>query len=180
MAGTGPGRKPLGPYSDEPMPALAIEDISALQTSLSVMVDDFRVTVPAEELSGRLGPFNTRARIILVHLLKGYSRGMAATQAGVSESALENWEKAQPAFREATVWAHQTGFRRTFEPELYRRAMAGSEDKGSMRALELVTKQRDASYRERSQVQMEIVTRAIDATQQLASGWKEAAAPDAQ
>lgn len=175
---SGPGRTPLGPLLDENTAAITVVDVKPLQDALSANIDGFTVTIPADVLTGRLGPFNTRARVILIHLLKGYSRGMAAVQAGVSEDALENWEKRVPEFRAATVWAHQTGFRRVFEPELYRRAMAGSEDRGSMRALELVTKARDSAYRDKSQVQHEIITRAQEQTASLTQGWQSLDSPD--
>lgn len=161
----------LGPMLDAATPGVVVQDVEALQSALSVTIDNFRVTVPAEELRGRLEPFNTRARHLLVWLLKGYSRGMACVQAGIAEQTLENWEKRQPLFREATVWAYQTGFRRTFEPELYRRAMAGNDDRGSMRALELVTKARDSAYRDKSQLQMEIVHRAGESMAKAIGGW---------
>lgn len=152
--------------------------VSQIQNHLSLSFDGFQIEIPAEQISGLLQPFNTRARVILIHLLKGYSRGMAAAQAGVSEGALNAWEKGDPEFREATVWAYQTGFRRTFEPELYRRALAGPDDRGSMRALELVTKARDSAYRDKSQVQHEIITRAMEATGSLTGGWQALPEPD--
>jgi hypothetical protein len=98
---------------------------------------------------------------------------MAAAAAGVSEATLEQWEKKHPEFRQATVSAYQMGFRRVFEPELYRRALAGPDDRGSMRALELVTKARDGSYRDKSQVQMEVFHRATEATSGLTGGWQD-------
>jgi len=171
--GAGPGRMPLGPMGDGLTLELVPADVATLQEHLSVGDGDFRVTVPAEELCGLLAPFNTRARHVLVALLRGYSRGMAATNAGVSESTLGLWEKAHPAFREATVHAYQTGFRRTFEPELYRRAMAGTEDRGSMRALELVTKARDSAYRDKAQMQLEVTHRAVESMGKLVAGWSE-------
>lgn len=152
---------------------LDTETVMTIQDALTLDTGDYRVPLPVEEITGLLGPFNTRARVILIHLLKGYSRGMASTVAGVSESTLESWEKRDPEFREATVRAYQMGFRRTFEPELYRRAMAGSDDRGSMRALELVTKARDASYREKSQVAMEVVHRAGESMAKMVNGWTE-------
>lgn len=173
----GPGRTPLGPLLEENASPLEIVAVEALQNALATTIDDFRVVIPASDLRGRLAPFNNRARILLVHLLRGWSRGMAAAQAGIAEQTLENWEKRQPTFREATVWASQTGFRRTFEPELYRRAMAGDADRGSMRALELVTKARDSAYRDKSQLQMEVVHRAGESLGRLVGGWDVIEAP---
>jgi len=163
----------LGPVIDGATPPIAPSDLQTLEDALAIGDGEFRVTIPASELAGLIGPWNTRARVILIHLLKGYSRGMASTQAGVSEDALANWEKAHPAFREATVYAYQMGFRRTFEPELYRRAMAGTEDRGSMRALELVTKARDSAYRDKAQMQLEVTHRAVESMGKLVAGWSE-------
>lgn len=169
--------KALGPLVDADSPPVPLGDVERLRDALTVGNDSFGVTVSADLLIGLLGPFNTRARAILVALLRGYSRGMAATTAGIAEATLDNWEKRVPEFREATVQAHQMGFRRTFEPELYRRAMAGNDDRGSMRALELVTKARDSAYRDKSQLQMEVVHRAGESMTKLVGGWTDEAAP---
>lgn len=168
---------PIDPTGAPPEP-LDKSSVDALQQALAIGDGEFRITVPSDVLVGLLAPFNTRARVILIHLLKGYSRGMSCVAAGVSEGALEAWEKKHPEFREATVSAYQMGFRRTFEPELYRRAMAGPDDRGSMRALELVTKARDSAYRDRSQIQHEIITRAQEATGSLTGGWQALPEPD--
>ena len=61
--------------------------------ALANRFDDFRVLIPLDELSGRLAPFNNRARIILVHLLKGWSRGMSAVQAGVGRPEHLGWAR---------------------------------------------------------------------------------------
>lgn len=170
-----PGRTPLGPMGDALTSKLEASDVAQLQDALAIGDGDFRVTMATETLIGLLKPFNNRARAVLVALLRGYSKGMAATHAGIAEATLANWERAQPAFREATVSAYQAGFRRVFEPELYRRAMAGTEDRGSMRALELVTKARDSAYRDKAQMQLEVVHRAAESMGKLVAGWSEPA-----
>ena len=172
------GRPELGPLDDSRTPPLLRRDVAELQTNLAVGDGTFTVMPPSEQLWGLLAPFNTRARHIIVSLLRGYSHGMAATAAGVAENTMQRWMKAHPEFREAVGTASQMGFRRTFEPELYRRAMAGREDRGSMRALELVTKARDSAYRDKSQVQHEIITRAQESTAALTGGWQAQPEPD--
>lgn len=173
------GRKALGPLIDPSTPPLTESDVEVLQTHLTVSGGDFNVTPPAEFLGGLLSPFNTRARAVLVALLRGYSRGMAAAAGGVGETTVEGWEKRHPEFREAMVQCLNLGFRRVFEPELYRRALAGPEDRGSMRALELVTKARDSAYRDKSQVQHELIQRAVEAEVGFTSGWQQGAIEDA-
>lgn len=104
--------------------------------------------VPAAALMGLLGPFNRRGRGILVALLRGYSLGMAAANAGITLATIGNWQRGFPEFREAVVTARDWGFRRTAESELQRRAMAGATDRHSGRLLELWVKREDHSYRE--------------------------------
>ena len=148
-----------------------------MDVTYSAGADTWQVTVPAEELTQLLSPFDGRRRAFLTGLLNGRSRSMAAAGAGITLRSIQLWEKADPAFREASITAEQIGFAGVIESELYRRALAGQEDRGSMRALELIVKSRDAAYREKSQVTLDVVQRAEEAGLRFVEGW-EAAVPE--
>lgn len=156
---------------DSNTPPLLSKDIRELQNNLTIDGGDFVVKLDTEVLSGLLRPFNGRARHILVSLLRGYSQRMACAGAGIDPETLRRWGLKHPDFAAAVKQAESLGFSRVFERELYSRALAGSEDRGSMRALELVTKARAPEYRDKSQVQMEVVHRAQEATSGAFGGW---------
>jgi len=158
--------RPLGPY---PLPGEELlppgdELIPKDSSSLGLQVD-------RDQVMGILAPFNGRARRYLAASLRGASRGMAAAAAGVDLNTIQGWELKHTAFRQAAVDASNLGFATVVERELYSRAFAGAEDRGSMRALELVTKARSPEYREKSQVQMDVIHRAGAALGALTSGW---------
>lgn len=167
------GRPELGPMLDASTPELAAPQIAELRQNLRLDGGDFQVTLDVEALRGLLLPFNGRARHVLVSLLRGYSQRMAAASAGIDPETLRRWGLRHPEFAAAVKQAEGLGFSRVFERELYSRAMAGPEDRGSMRALELVTKARAAEYREKTQVQMEVVHRAQEAMTGAFGGWDQ-------
>lgn len=167
------GRPELGPMLDASTPELAEPQIAELRQHLKLDGGDFAVTLDVEALRGLLLPFNGRARVVLVALLRGFSQRMAAASAGIDPETLRRWGVRHREFADAVKQAEGLGFSRVFERELYSRAMAGPEDRGSMRALELVTKARAAEYREKSQVQMEVVHRAQEATTGAFGGWEQ-------
>jgi len=125
---------------------------------------------------GLVAPFDGKRRAVLTALLNGSSKSMAAAGAGVTPRSVQLWEKADEAFRNAVAAAEQIGFAGVIESELYRRALAGQEDRGSMRALEMVVKSRDAAYREKSQISLEVVQRAEETHRRLVDGWNSAPA----
>lgn len=160
--------------NDAATPPLLSQDIRELQNNLTIDGGGFQVTVDPEFLSGLLRPFNGRARHILVSLLRGYSQRMAASAAGIDPETLRRWGVRHPEFALAVKQSEQLGFSRVFERELYNRALAGPDDRGSMRALELVTKSRAPEYREKQQVHMEVVHRAQAAMTGAFGGWDAA------
>lgn len=174
----GPGRPPLGPLADGETPVLVSSDVRELQGNLSIDGGDFAVHVPAEDLRGLLVPFNARARHVLVSLLRGYSRAQAATLVGIDSDTLAAWAKRHPEFGAAVRRAESWGFSRVFEGELYRRALAGPEDRGSMQALLAVAKARDSAYREKAQLHMDVVHRAQGAIGAAFGGWREGEAAE--
>ncbi len=166
------GPKPLGPLADAETPILVTADVKDLAKNLSLDGGDFAVIVPTEEILGLLRPFNARARHVLVSLLRGYSRKMAATNVGIDSETLANWGKRVPEFAQAMTRAESWGFSKVFERELYSRALAGPEDRASGRLLEVVLKSRDAAYRDKSQVHMEVLHRAQEAVAGAFGGWE--------
>ncbi|MBA2708305.1 MAG: hypothetical protein H0U59_10940 [Gemmatimonadaceae bacterium] len=162
-----------GPIADSVTPTLQEEDVRALQDHLTINGGDFDVRIPIEEIVGLLRPFNGRARTVVSKLLTGYSVGMAAACAGVDPETVSTWGKRHPEFGLAVRKARDWGFRRTAERELQRRAMAGNDDKHSGRLLELWLKREDASYRDKSQLHMEVVHRALEAESTVSQGWKD-------
>ncbi|MDX9738733.1 MAG: hypothetical protein RBT53_11370, partial [Azonexus sp.] len=122
---------------------------------------------------GLLRPFNGRARAVLIALLRGHSRTMAATAAGIDVDTLRRWEQREPEFARATARAADFGFSSVYEAELYDRALDRS-DKASGRLLELLLKSRSADYREKSQLQLEVVRRNEQAGSALLEGYESA------
>ncbi|MFN0147332.1 MAG: hypothetical protein ACKVT1_12540 [Dehalococcoidia bacterium] len=122
---------------------------TALEVSYCLPGDAWQAEVPTEDVARILAPFEGRKRAFLVRLLNGRSKRAAAAGVGISVRATQLWAKADPDFAEAVAFCKEVGFATVIEDELYRRALAGSQDSGSMRALELVAKSRDPRYRDR-------------------------------
>ncbi|MEY4762250.1 MAG: hypothetical protein RLZZ200_2106, partial [Pseudomonadota bacterium] len=162
---------------DSQTPMLLKADIAELQRNLAIDAGEFQVLIPAEAIRGLLSPFNSRARHVLVSLLRGYSVGMAAASAGISNDSVLRWGRSEPSFGQAVQQARDWGFRRTAERELQRRAMAGSDDKASGRLLELWVKREDAAYREKSQIAMEVTHKAGESLTRLVGGYVEPETP---
>ena len=142
-----------------------------------------RNTLQADLLIGLLREVETRAgeggKRIAQALAAGQSRSMASLAGGISDKQLIMWCRADRELASLLDSCEQMGVSGVFESELYRRALGGEDDRGSIRALELVLKARRPEYRERSQVQMEIVTRAQESRAQIVSGWdNEQASPE--
>ena len=128
------------------------------------------IPIPSDVLAGLLGPFNGRAREILVHLLGGSSMAMAAATAGLSKTGLDTWRQRDPEFGAAVTMAYDMGFAASVESYAYQRAF-DPEDRASGRLLELILKARSPDYREKSQLQLEVVRRIEDAGASMLSGW---------
>jgi len=96
---------------------------------------------------------------------------MAAAQAGRSLASFQDWLRRSPELAEAYAFCSSVGMALTLEQELYRRALAGKDDRGSMQALLAVIKNRDPEYRDKSQPQVLIVGQAEQARSALVDGW---------
>ena len=135
------------------------------------------ISLPPEAVRGFLTPFSGRARVVLAGLLQGYSRGMAAAAAGISNETVRLWGKKDPEFARALEQAREWGFSRGPESELFRRAFAGEQDRGSMRALELIVKAGSPEYREKVQQRLDVVHHAERMMATLADGWRDDTLP---
>ena len=112
-----------------------------------------------------------QGRILGVALLSGKSLRIAATMAGFSPETIRQWLQKYPDVRYAVLTAEAIGAS-VFERELERRALAGSDDRGSVRALELVVKARMPEYRDKTQVQMDVVHKAESAVLDIVGDWR--------
>ena len=121
------------------------------------------VSLSADRIRSLVDPFEGRQRVFLAALLSGQSRSLAAASAGVTPRTAQYWATKDRGFAKAANEAAQHGFATVIEPELYRRALAGTDDRSSMKALEMIVKQRDPSYREKSQEHMDPANRALEA-----------------
>ena len=135
------------------------------------------VTLPGEVVGGLLQTAMDRAgdggKMVAAGLLRGQSWRMAAACAGLDDETVKKWCKKDQILNDCLNTCFSLGFSRTFESELYNRALAGSEDRGSIRALEMVVKARAPEYRDKAQVQMDVVHRAVEAGQALTAGWQD-------
>ena len=157
------------PLSDEPLPIQEEDYQLVTRTGQSV-------AIPAEALGGLLRPFNGRARQILLRLLAGHSLGMAAASVALSKDALDDWRKRDPEFGAAVTLCYDIGFSVGIEAEAYDRAM-NREDRASGRLLELILKARSPDYREKSQLQLEVVRRVEFAGHRMIAGWQPGSSP---
>jgi hypothetical protein len=152
----------------------AVDTLPIPEITIEQRAGGARVTVPADVLTGILGPFNGRARQILLGLLQGWSRGMACASAGIDTDTLRAWERREPAFKAATAQAAGLGFAAVYESELYDRALDRG-DRGSARLLELVLKARAPEYRDRAQQEITVIHRASQARTEVVGDWQPAA-----
>lgn len=144
--------------------------LSALREAIIDQRGGDDIVPSLEAMAGLIEPWGGRARRVLAALLRGHSRRQAALAAGVDNDTLRAWAVRVPAWGEAMRQAEEWGFGAVIEGELYRRALAGQEDRGSMRALELIVRARDPQYREKAALQIELVSRAHEAAGR-AFGW---------
>lgn len=129
----------------------------------------------SEVVTGLLGAVKSRAGDVAMGiaggLVRGMSRRMACNRAGISQEKLIGWCKADKELATLLVHCEQLGTG-VFEHELFRRALAGDEDKGSMRALEMVAKARMPEYRDKVQQQIDVVHHATQAMDSAIDGWQ--------
>ena len=107
----------------------------------------------ADEKMGLLRFVGARAGLpwqkIGLNLSRGYPRQLAVVGSGWSVVQLTRACKADPDLDAALLAIEEAGFASGPLAELYRRAMAGSDDRGSLRALEIIVKARMPEYGEK-------------------------------
>lgn len=149
------------PIAEHPAPL----EIETFQSTLPGL----RIALPDDAVIGLLRPFSGHARKTLAVLLAGGTLGMAAAAVPMSKDTLDNWRRRHPQYDKAVRQALDWGFAQTYEAELYSRALDRA-DRGSMRALELVVKSRDASYRDKQTGTLEVVHRMVSGVQRMIDG----------
>ncbi len=82
-------------------------------------------------------------------LLAGQSWAIAAASIGLSSRDLRKLRNSDRELGEWLETCEDLGFSNVIESELYSRAMGGPDDRGSIRALELLIKSRRQEYREK-------------------------------
>lgn len=107
----------------------------------------------ADEKVGLIRRLGARAGVpgqkIGLNLLRGFPRQLALVGSGISIVQLNRMCKADPEFAADILACEESGFASGPLYELYRRAMAGAEDRGSLRALEIIVKARMPEYGEK-------------------------------
>lgn len=109
-------------------------------------------------------------RVAAGALMAGCSYALAANLAGISQSAMADARKKRPDLAALLTQCEQIGFG-LYELELQKRALAGDQDRGSIRALEIVAKSRRAEYREKSAIAIDVIHRAEQSASRLVGGW---------
>lgn len=141
----------------------------------------FDVAMDAGQVAGLLATCRSRAgeayASIALRLLLGYSRTMAVVGSGVPIRTMNDHCMRDQQLSAALSECENIGFSR-HEAELYRRAHAGAEDRGSGRMLEMILKARGPQYREKYQVEHQHILAAEQATGAALAGWRAAGALD--
>jgi len=112
-------------------------------------------------------------------LIAGGSYELAANAAGVSRNRFDAVRKSKRDIGELLAECESAGFG-VYELELSRRALAGSADRGSIRALEIVLRTRRPEYREKVMGQVEHIHRAEELGRSWVSGWQGEREPDSE
>ena len=171
-----PGDSESGSSTTYPQMAETSATYDASENDVIVSASDSAI---GAAFIGLLEGLDPHARRMAAALYQGQTRRMAALAGGIHPKYLPELCKRDRKLADALDMAEAMGLATTLERELYKRAMAGPNDRGSIRALEIALKSRDANYRERSQMQLEVVTRAQESRAQIVSGWdNEQASPE--
>lgn len=165
-----PGRVPEGPLPayGEALPAIDRAFLKGILPELDAETID--------GIGGLLDSFNGPARRVCLSLLQGASILQAAASAGKAKNTIDSWRQADVTFQRAVGLCLDLGSA-LYEGELHSRALAGPDDRGSMRALELVVKARNPDYRDKAQVQMGVIHVFKQALSD-AGGWRGEALPE--
>ena len=121
-------------------------------------VRDGLTTEDIDDIGGLLCSFEPRASAVLAALLSGKSPQGAAASVMLTRPAVDHWRRHVPEFAAAYDTCLDLGFALNYEAEAESRALAGDDDRGSVRLLERMLIARGGEmYRDKS----EVVTRHI-------------------
>ena len=123
-----------------------------------------------EHLWGLLGSRGEREKIAILGLARGETRRTMAIRLGVGVSYLDGYIARDGELREAVEFAEAIAIQ-PLEAELRSRALAGADDKGSIRALEISLKKLDPAYRDNQQIQLTLVQGAARAQSTVQDRW---------
>jgi hypothetical protein len=112
-----------------------------------------------------------REKVAILGLARGETRRTMAIRLGMGVSALEGYIARDGELREAVEFAEAIAIQ-PLEAELRSRALAGAEDKGSIRALEISLKKLDPAYRDNQQIQLTLVQGAARAQSSVQDRWQ--------
>lgn len=149
------------------------ETLDALTVEYSAPGDRWKASVSQEvidDVRGVLAGLDGPARTFVLSVLNGQSMEAAAARTGRTVQGFYDRAKKDPAFKRTMELARQIGTRLIYEAELEDIALDRSH-RGQMRALELLLKARLPEYREKQQVEMTHVMRAIEAGRTLIEGY---------
>lgn len=110
--------------------------------------------------------YGLRAAAAVYSLTNGCTYRSACVRAGLKQPTFEKLRQTDPAFNDIVTAAWDAGFV-LLEDELVMRALAGSDDRGSIRALELALKSRDPNYRDQRTVDVTLRAAAANARQRV-------------
>ena len=118
-----------------------------------------------DEIIGLVEAVGTRSgsipmQKVAIRLAQGWSRSMAVLGSGISAPQLQRMCQKHPAAADILQQLEDAGFARRWEGELYSRAEAGKDDRGSLRALEMLLKARNPQYQEKSALNLHVMNAA--------------------
>lgn len=148
---------------------LAIEDVALglLYPEPPRMSEDEKIGL-IDRLGSRTG---ISVQKVAIRLVQGWSRSMAVVGSGITNPQLTHLCKNDPESAAILQQLEDVGFATRWEGELYSRAAAGKDDRGSMRALEMLLKARSPIFQEKFAVQHSLMTAAEGARRQATVGW---------
>lgn len=109
---------------------------------------------------------------VAIRLLQGWPRSMAVLGTGMSEPQLRDLCKRDSVIREILTNCEEAGFNSRIVTELYDRALAGKDDRGSLRALEIVAKSRGPQFNEKVAHTHHLAREAESSRMAQTSGWQ--------
>lgn len=138
---------------------------------------DMPPALSADEVRGLIEAVGARAgasaQRVGIRLAQGWPRSMAVIGSGLSQPQLRDLCRRDDRVSGLLQELEEAGFAMRWEGELYRRAMAGKDDRGSMRALEILLKQRDPSYHDKYSVEHHLRVEADKSMRLGGGGWQD-------